>query len=79
MDLLLGVVVDGVSVVEPAVVGVSLLAVHEREGLHRLREFISVLHLDEVKVATVSLTRVFLLSCAERPALHALPVTGKES
>lgn len=75
MDLLLSVVVNGVGVVEPAVIGVSLLAVHKREGLDGLRELVSVLHLDEVKVTTVSLAGVFLLSCAERPTLHTLPVT----
>lgn len=75
MDLLLSVVVDGVCVVEPAVIGVSFLAVHEREGLDGLRKLVSVLHLDEVKVTTVSLTSVFLLSRAEPPTLHTLPVT----
>lgn len=75
MDFFLSVVVDGVCVVEPAVIGVSLLAVHEGEGLDGLRELVSVLHFNEFKVTTVSLTSVLLLSCAERPALHTLPGT----
>lgn len=38
MDL--SVVRDRVGVVEPAVISVSLLAVHEWEGLYRLRQVI---------------------------------------
>lgn len=78
MDLLLSVI-DSVCVVKPAVIGVSLFAVHEGEGLDGLREFVSVLHLDEIKVTTVSLTSVFLLSGAERPTLHALLVFSADS
>lgn len=77
MDLRLRVVVDGVRVVEPAVVGVPLFAVHDRvSGVVGLRQFIPVLHLDQVEVAALFLTRVLLLAGAERPALDTLP--GRE-
>lgn len=72
MDLRLGVVVDGVGVVEPAVVGVPLLAVHDRVGgVGGLRQF--VLHHDQVEVAALLLARVLLLAGAERPAQDAVP------
>lgn len=72
MHLRLGVVVDGVGVVEPAVVGVPLLAVHDRVGgVVGLRQF--VLHHYQVEVAALLLTRVLLLASAERPAQDAVP------
>ena len=74
MHLLLSVVVDGVGVVEPAVVGVSLLAVHHGVGgVVGLGQLVPVLHLDQVEVAAVSLTCFLLLTRAKRPALDALP------
>lgn len=74
MDLRLRLVVDGVGVVEPAVVGVPLLAVHDRVGgVVGLRQFLPVLHHDQVEVAALLLTRVLLLARAERPALDTLP------
>lgn len=80
MHLLLCVIVDGVGVVEPAVVGVALLTVHQGEGLAGwLGQLVSVLHLDQVEVAAVSLTGVFLLSSAKRSALNTLLVFGADS
>ena len=74
VHLLLRVVVDGVGVVEPAVVGVALLAVHDGVGgLVGLRQLVPGLDFDQVEVAAVLLTRVLLLARPERPALHALP------
>lgn len=73
MDLLLCVVVDGVGVVEPAVVGVPLLAVHQRVGgVIGLGQLVPVLHFDQVKVAAVFLAFVLLLTSAKRPALDTL-------
>jgi len=73
VDLLLRVVVDGVGVVEPAVVGVPLLAVHHRiGGVVGLGQLVPFLHFDEVEVAAVSLACFLLLTGAERPALDAL-------
>lgn len=73
MDLLLRVVVDGVGVVEPAVVGVPLLAVHHGvRGVVGLRQLVSVLDFDQIEVAAVFLARVFLLAGAERSTLDAL-------
>lgn len=72
MDL--GVVSDRVGVVEPAVVSVSLLAVHEWEGLYRLRQVIRMFHLNQSEVTAVSLTSVLLLSCTKGSALHTRPV-----
>lgn len=69
-----GVVSDGVGVVEPAVVGVSLLAVHERKGLNRLRQFIRMFHLNQSEVAAVSLASLLLFSCTKGSALHTRPV-----
>lgn len=73
MDLFLCVVVDSVGVVEPAVVGVPLLAVHHWvSGVVGLGQLVPVLHFNQVEVAAVSLTRVLLLTSAKRPALDAL-------
>lgn len=72
MDLLLCVVVDSVGVVEPAVVGIPLFAVHHRvRGIIGLGQLVTVLYFDQVEVAAVSLTRVFLLTGAKCPALDA--------
>lgn len=74
MDLRLRVVVDGVGVVEPAVVSVPLLTVHDRVGgVVGLRQFLPVLHYDQVEVAAHIRTHVLLLARAERPALDTLP------
>lgn len=74
MDLLLCAIVDGVGVVEPAVVGVPLLAVHHRvRSVVGLRQLVPVLHFDQIEVAAVFHARVFLLAGAERPALDTLP------
>lgn len=73
MDLLLCVVVDSIGVVEPAVVGVPLLAVHDGVGsVVGLRQLISVLHFDQIEVAAVFLTRVLLLARAKRSTLDTL-------
>lgn len=73
MHLLLGVVVDSVSVVEPAVVGVPLLAVHDGvRGVVGLGKFVPDLDFDQVEVATVLLTSVLLLTSAKRTALDTL-------
>lgn len=73
MDLLLCVVVDGIGVVEPAVVGVPLLAVHHGvRSVIGLRQLVSVLYFDQSEVAAVFLTRVFLLAGAERSTLDTL-------
>lgn len=74
MDLLLCTIVDGVGVVEPAVVGVPLLAVHDGvRSVVGLRQLVPVLHFDQIEVAAVFHARVFLLAGAERPALDTLP------
>lgn len=74
MDLLLCVVVDSIGVVEPAVIGVPLLAVHHGVGgIVGLRQLVPVLHFDQIEVAAVFLTRVFLLTGAERSTLDTLP------
>lgn len=71
---LLGVVPDGVGVVEPAVVGVPLLAVAQGVALvGGLRQLVAVLHLHQLEVAAVALACVLLLAGLERPALHAVP------
>ncbi len=73
MDLPLRVVVDGVGVVEPAVVGVPLLAVHHRvRGVVGLGQLVPVLHFDQVEVAAVFLTCILLLTGAKRPTLDTL-------
>lgn len=73
MDLLLRVVVDSIGVVEPAVIGVPLLAVHHGvRGVVGLRQLVSVLDFDQIEVAALFLTRVFLLTGAERPTLDTL-------
>lgn len=80
MDLLLRVVVHGEGVVEPAVVGVPLLAVHHRVGgIVGLWQLFSVLHFDEGEVAALFLTRVLLLSGSESPTLDALFVFETDS
>lgn len=74
MDLLLCAVVDGVGVVEPAVVGVPLLAVHHRvRSVVGLRQLVPVLHFDQIEVAAVFHAGFFLLAGAERSALDTLP------
>ena len=74
-DLLGGVVPDGVGVVEPAAVGVALLAVAQREALvGGPGKLVAVLHLDQVEVAAVSLACGLLLTGLKRPALHTVPV-----
>lgn len=73
MDLFLRVVVDSIRVVEPAVVGIPLLAVHHWvSGVVGLGQFLPVLHFNQVEVAAVSLTCVLLLTSSKRPALDAL-------
>lgn len=73
MDLLHCVVVDGVGVVEPAVVGVPLLAVHHGIcSVVGLWQLVPVLHFDQSEVTAVFLARVLLLAGAERPALDTL-------
>lgn len=73
MDLLLCVVVDGIGVVEPAVVGVPLLAgYHGVRGVIGLWQLVSVLYFDQSEIAAVFLTRVFLLTGAERSTLDTL-------
>lgn len=73
MDLLLCVVVDSIGVVEPAVVGVPLLAVHDGVGgVVGLGQLLSVLHLDQIEVAAVFLTRVLLLARAKCSTLDTL-------
>lgn len=65
---------DGVGVVEPAVVLVSHFAVSQREALVcRLGQHIAILHLDQLEVAAVLLTRLLLRSL-ECTALHAVSV-----
>lgn len=74
MHLLLCVVVDSVGVVEPAVVGIPLLAVHHGiRGVVGLRQLVSVLDFDQVEVAAVSLARVLLLTGAKGTTLDTLP------
>lgn len=80
MDLLLRVVVHSVGVVEPAVVGIPLLAVHDGiRGVVGLRQLVPVLDFDQVEVAAVSLTRVLLLSGAECAALDTFFVFSADS
>lgn len=68
------VVVDGVGVVEPAVVGVPLLAVHNGVGgVVGLGQLVSVLHFDQGKCAAHFLTFVLHLAGAEGPTFHAIP------
>lgn len=76
MHYLLGGVADGVGVVEPAVVRVAFLAVHEGEGLHGLGQLVTVLHLLQCEVAAVPLARALLLARPKGPALHAIPGGG---
>lgn len=81
MDLLLCVVIDSVGVVEPAVVGIPLFAVHHRvRGVIGLGQLVAVLHFNQVEVAAFSLTSVFLLTGAKCPALDAFSggVTSSE-
>lgn len=78
MDLRLSVVVDSVGVVEPAVVGVPLLAVHHRvAGVVGLGQLIPVLHFDQVKVVAFLFAHVLLLTRAECPTLDALPAGNR--
>lgn len=71
---LLSLIPDGVGVVEPAVVLVAHFAVCQREALvSRLGQHITILHLDQLKVAAVLLTRLLLRSL-ECSALHAISV-----
>lgn len=72
MDL--GLVGDGVGVVEPAVVSISLFAVHEWEGLYGLRQLLPVFHLDQFEVTAVFFTSVFLFSSTKGSALNTRPV-----
>lgn len=73
MDFLHCVVVDGVGVVEPAVVGVPLFAVHHGvRSIVGLRQLVPVLHFDQSEVTAVFLASVLLLAGAERPALDTL-------
>lgn len=73
MDLLHCVVVDGVGVVEPTVIGVPLLAVHHGvRSIVGLRQLVPVLHFDQSEVTAVFLARVLLLAGAKCPALDTL-------
>lgn len=73
MDLLLCVVVDSIGVVEPAVISVPLLAVHHRvRSIVGLWQLVSVLYFDQIKVAAVFLTRLFLFTGAKRSTLDTL-------
>ena len=73
MDDLGAVVLDGVGVVEPAVIGVPLLAVGD-EGLGpRLRQVIAALHHLQLEIHALQLARLLLLACFEGTALHTLP------
>lgn len=72
---LLGVIPDGVGVVEPAVVLISHFAVGQWEALVcRLGQLFTILHLDQLEVAAVPLTRILLLTSLECSALHAISV-----
>lgn len=78
VDLLGGVVSDGVGIVEPAVVGVPLFAVSQWETLVcGLGQVVTVLHFDQLEVAALPLTCVLLLSGLESSALHTVSV-GEE-
>lgn len=72
---LLGLVPDGVGVIEPAVVLVSHFAVSQREALVcGLRQPFAILHLDQLEVAAVALARILLLTSVECFALHTISV-----
>lgn len=73
MDLLHCVVIDGVGVVEPAVVGVPLLAVHHGvRSVIGLWQLVPVLHFYQSEITAVFLASVLLLAGAECPALDTL-------
>lgn len=72
---LLGVIPDGVGVVEPAVVLISYFAVSQWEALVRgLGQLVAILHLDQLKVAAVALTFILLLTGLKCSALHTISV-----
>lgn len=72
---LLGLVPDGVGVVEPAVIFITLLAVSQREALVcGLWQPIAVLHLEHFEVVAVPLTRILLLTSPKCSALHTISV-----
>lgn len=76
---LLGLVPDGVGVVEPAVIFVTLLAVSQREALVcGLWQPIAVLHLEHFEVVAVPLTRILLLTSPKCSALHTISVKKKQ-
>lgn len=71
---LVGVVLDGEGEVEPAVAGVPLLAVGQREDLvSGLRQLVPILHLGHIEVAAILLARVLLVAGLERQTLNAVP------
>lgn len=72
---LLGVIPDGVGVVEPAVVGVSLFAVGQWETLVcGLGQLFAILHLDQLEGAAVPLACILLLTSLKCSALHTISV-----
>lgn len=69
MDLGLSVVDDGVGEVEPAVIGVPLLAVHHGVGgVVGLGQLVPVLHFDQLKVVALFFALFPLVAGVERPA-----------
>lgn len=73
MDHLFRVIVDGVRIVEPAVISVPLLAVHDRVGgVVGLRQLVSGLHFSQLEVTAFFLTRLFFFTRAKRSTLNAL-------
>ncbi len=73
VDLLGGVIPDGIGVVEPAVVGVSLFAVSQWEALVcGLRKLLTILHRDQLEVIAILLTSILLLTSLECSALHTV-------
>ena len=70
MDLLF-CVVDCIGVVEPAVIGVLLLAVHHRvAGIIGLRQLVPVLHFNYFEKAALFFTFVFLFPSSKGQALN---------
>lgn len=73
IDLLGGILGDGVGVIEPAVVGILLLAVGQGEALVcGLGQIFTVRHLYQVEVAAVLLAFLFLLAFPKCSALHTV-------
>lgn len=72
-------VVDSVGIVEPAVIGIPLLAVHHGvRVVIGLRQLVPVLHCNQVKVAALLFACFHLLTGAKCPALDTQSGKDKE-